>query len=909
MNVSQKAITIGSAIGGIILIVLVFSTMYLADYRTLLINNPDKIAILLDYNANNKLEFIMRGPNWETKQEVTRWKYDQDYLTLYSNQYIIARSQWQVKTKSGTMQNRSYVAGTPITYDSTNKDLLKIIKISNYQNKHTLTELQLFTKLISVENFPEKYYVTFEPADSKEYELVWKIMDINITAGQKQGTYTTICSMSFGNNVEVNWCRSFDKFSYAYLSKTYNALYVHFKVAKGTQFLDVSLTDPASFTDLAYRQNKGIYIDVTASNIRVAGQNVRFKWGYDTENVLVPYKFAEMPFWFEHNFPYAIDPCKREIEFKTSYPASTWFSLDYNLYSPNYRHEARSEKCAEPFDKDCCFLEIEKEFVFQCCDRLEDNICDYTAAVEDGTFTTIPRSHFVPITDLDSCPLEPKQHYHFQHRAEIPVNSTIVFDVNAVFKLPVLGEFRFLIPAPSWTSTSANDYNSGNAWDFNWTKVTWDGNIMPVGDDRLHNDLNQAFYDQNLIGYWKFNDVNSTGNGIRDDTNRGNDGQLISGAAINVWGMWDTNALSLVDGVDDYVERYNPNFGTSDGNLNYPLTIVAWVKVPVEVYPPLVGGFFWVGFGPSTNQYFGMGIGNGTRGSAFLNARNTSDRIKNGNIDVNDGSWHHIVGVFSSSTLRQLYVDGNYDVQDVTAAVIPPINKFCMGRWCDFSPGFNFIGQIDEVKLYNRALSAAEIQADYNSWMKSNYFSPVKDAGANVNWDAMDWNALVDVNNNVTVDYRGCSTADCSSAGAWQTNLRGSPPGTWYSDIYADNNRYFQYRVNFDTNKQQWNPVRTGNADKGMFGHFSNVVVTYSTIGGVTTCDCPTSGNWEINDASICTLSTTCNLSAGSLHISNGSLTITTTGVLSIPIGYKIIIEKTNSKLVVEKGGKVIINK
>jgi hypothetical protein len=353
-----------------------------------------------------------------------------------------------------------------------------------------------------------------------------------------------------------------------------------------------------------------------------------------------------------------------------------------------------------------------------------------------------------------------------------------------------------------------------------------------------------------------------------------------------------------------------------------------------------------------------------------------------------------------------------------------------------------FKGLIEETKIYNRALSAAEIQADYNSWMHSSYLSPVKDAGSAVNWDAMDWNAFVDVNNNVTVDYRGCSTADCSTAGDWQTNLRGNPPGTWESNIYADNNRYFQYRVNFDTNKQQWNAFRNplDGTDKGAFGHFSNIVVTYSSaitnivpdaniwkvdnydlnaalpsfsyaadgnlaikfratdqdnddlnfnmwygatasakttvivrdinlstdtahgacdtnnkaagmvcswdwnISGIAdnnywvtieindgtdsntattqksfrvnpeeappaTCDCPTSGHWNIADGSVCTLSTVCSLSAGSLHIFNGSLYITATGTLSIPTGYKIIIAKTNGKLVVEKQGKVIINK
>ncbi len=84
-----------------------------------------------------------------------------------------------------------------------------------------------------------------------------------------------------------------------------------------------------------------------------------------------------------------------------------------------------------------------------------------------------------------------------------------------------------------------------------------------------------------------------------------------------------------------------------------------------------------------------------------------------------------------------------------------------------------------------------------------------------------------------------------------------------------------------------------------------------------TTCDCPASGNWNIGDGSACTLSTTCSLNAGDLHISNGQLTITSTGTLAVPSAKKIIIEKINpytqlnpgGSLILEKGGKVIIHK
>jgi hypothetical protein len=77
-------------------------------------------------------------------------------------------------------------------------------------------------------------------------------------------------------------------------------------------------------------------------------------------------------------------------------------------------------------------------------------------------------------------------------------------------------------------------------------------------------------------------------------------------------------------------------------------------------------------------------------------------------------------------------------------------------------------------------------------------------------------------------------------------------------------------------------------------------------------CSCPASGNWTIINDDNCSLSTTCNLSAGSnFAIVKGSLTIFSSGVLVVPAGGKAIINKTAtpSKLVIESGGKFILRK
>jgi Concanavalin A-like lectin/glucanases superfamily len=78
-----------------------------------------------------------------------------------------------------------------------------------------------------------------------------------------------------------------------------------------------------------------------------------------------------------------------------------------------------------------------------------------------------------------------------------------------------------------------------------------------------------------------------------------------------------------------------------------------------------------------------------------------------------DGKWHHVAGTFDGAVVR-LYVDGK-QVGNGTPATLtinyntPGGNDLFIGNY--FWPGtWGFAGSIDELSIYNRALSASEIQ-------------------------------------------------------------------------------------------------------------------------------------------------------------------------------------------------------
>ncbi len=77
-----------------------------------------------------------------------------------------------------------------------------------------------------------------------------------------------------------------------------------------------------------------------------------------------------------------------------------------------------------------------------------------------------------------------------------------------------------------------------------------------------------------------------------------------------------------------------------------------------------------------------------------------------------DGQWHHVAGVISATGMK-LYGDGelictNTDMQPIVYDKGP---DFVVGRHGTNTSGFPFDGNIDEVRVYTRVLSPAEIAA------------------------------------------------------------------------------------------------------------------------------------------------------------------------------------------------------
>jgi hypothetical protein len=202
-----------------------------------------------------------------------------------------------------------------------------------------------------------------------------------------------------------------------------------------------------------------------------------------------------------------------------------------------------------------------------------------------------------------------------------------------------------------------------------------------------------------LVGYWKLDD----GSGVvaLDSSGFGNHGRLTNGPVFtNAPGGRLSGAL-IFDGVNDHVVV--PDTDLLDFNAR-SFTVALWVKTSktgpqalLEKQHQFFSGLFILALNRDNAVPGGFSLWHG------------SDWIDSNFRGVSDGQWHHLAATYDGASFR-LYRDGILDkTQTTVASYVNTIFPMNFGRFASGNVGWYFQGLMDDIQLYNRALSDSEI--------------------------------------------------------------------------------------------------------------------------------------------------------------------------------------------------------
>lgn len=214
-----------------------------------------------------------------------------------------------------------------------------------------------------------------------------------------------------------------------------------------------------------------------------------------------------------------------------------------------------------------------------------------------------------------------------------------------------------------------------------------------------------------LAGYWRFDE--GSGSNVLDTSGNGNTG-IISGAK---WVNEDRRPLLFFDGNSLVEIKSSPSLDLID-----QITIACWIK-PDEIQPtnsPTIISKH-VGVTPGAQYQIGLGnVGSGFKirfaAEPVVYLPTTGDMLMDhplGNSAISMDKWNHLAVTFDGKKITY-YLNGAID-REINAD--KPMTSYAANIAIGAAPykGWFFKGFINDVRIYNKALSPYEINSLYKS--------------------------------------------------------------------------------------------------------------------------------------------------------------------------------------------------
>ena len=222
--------------------------------------------------------------------------------------------------------------------------------------------------------------------------------------------------------------------------------------------------------------------------------------------------------------------------------------------------------------------------------------------------------------------------------------------------------------------------------------------------------------DTDLVGWWKFDETSGTI--ARDASGNGNDG-TVKGNPI--WVVGKIEGALQFDGDGDYVDVGSVGISGTD-----PRTIAGWARASTTAIPSWTTVF---GFAPDDNTdgtYFDIEVDD--LGNYVINVQGWQAVFS-----AVDMQWHHFAVTYTGSG-GSWYLDGQYiDSLDGAVGTIDQVRIGARLEDNNFFPGL-----IDDVRIYNKALTLEEIK---KLMAGSKAYDPIPADGAlyKDTWASLGW--------------------------------------------------------------------------------------------------------------------------------------------------------------------------
>ena len=326
-----------------------------------------------------------------------------------------------------------------------------------------------------------------------------------------------------------------------------------------------------------------------------------------------------------------------------------------------------------------------------------------------------------------------------------------------------------------------------------WKKIIWEEDAN-YGEELPNNKGSDSGAD--MAGNVLLMHLNEESGIIVDYSGKGNNGTTYGGVTYGADGKFNT-AIEF-DGSNDYIDLGSNdfNFGTGDFSIEFWMKANDWSDT--EDYRAVISnaklaGRYWDGIQFSrVGSYWATHYGY-THGALILITKYPSDRGASSFLALQADTWYHVIGLRKNGTIT-LYLDGVVQNSVISDGDVDTIQNMLIGKNPDSKYPRYFDGAIDEVAIYNRALSASEVVKHY------------KRGACNLKFQVRSGSA-----NPPTGDFVGHD----GTTDTYFTDASGEDTG-----INVSNNRYFQYKAYFSTENKRYTP------------ELHSVTITYGSDGG-----------------------------------------------------------------------------